>query len=360
MLFPPARGVADEPPQGSRALHERALGHADAREVHAELAALFEAGGDRLEVAEDRRLFEHAVAHGSHEFGVGAEWRGLVGLSHLAHGGDFFAEAVACEHLVVEVAHVGDVPGNGAGGLEPGLFDVGVDDNREGGDALDSVGRAAGGGCSLADPGLAFLEFGLRPVDRHPTIGRGGERAHALRGDGGDVDGDVLADGLEEELEAALELVDLAVVEDFFAADDHVDDVNVFPGALDRLGELLTMPVLDDAGARGAEADDHAAAAELVEGREGHREDRGRASEDRRDARAKLDRPGFEGGLGEERELVASPRFGGEDSFDADFLRDFDARDGFAVLFRVAGEPDTNSKPPGHASPYQWERLSVA
>ncbi len=150
----------------------------------------------------------------------------------------------------------------------------------------------------------------------------------------------MVADGVEEQLEAALQLEDLAVVEDLLAAQDHVDDLDVFLRPLDRLLELLAVPVLDDAGARGAEADDHAAAAELVERRGGHREDRRRAAEHGRDAGAELDLLGRQGDLGEERELVAAPGLGREDGFDADFLGDLDPFDEGSVLFGRAGKSD--------------------
>ncbi len=94
--------LAHERPEDALDVLEGALGHADAREVDAELAALLDAGGDRFEVTEDGGLFEHPVAHGSHELGVGAErWR-LVSFSDFAHGRDFFAKAVPREHLVVD------------------------------------------------------------------------------------------------------------------------------------------------------------------------------------------------------------------------------------------------------------------
>ena len=48
-------------------------------------------------------------------------------------------EAVAREHLMVEVAHVRDVPGDTAGGLDFRLHGVGVDDSCERGDDFDGV-----------------------------------------------------------------------------------------------------------------------------------------------------------------------------------------------------------------------------
>src|SRR5690348_3171996 len=51
----------------------------------------------------------------------------------------------------------------------------------------------------------------------------------------------------------------LAVVDQFFAAQDHSDNLNIFTGPLHRLLERYTMPVFNHIGSRWAKAEENPA-----------------------------------------------------------------------------------------------------
>src|ERR1019366_7561340 len=116
-----------------------------------------------------------------------------------------------------------------------------------------------------------------------------------LWADRGEVDGDLLLDGGDRQLECLAGAVGegqgerLAAGLDAFARERHADDGDVLTGALELLAEALTVPALGDLRSGGADAEDHAPVRELVDGGSGHRGHRRRAPGHLEDARAEAD-----------------------------------------------------------------------
>ncbi len=99
------------------------------------------------------------------------------------------------------------------------------------------------------------------------------------------------------------------------------------------------MEVLDHVGAGSAQADDHAAFAELVERAEVLRQGGWRARVVVHDAGAELDAAGAFGQLREHREGVLAPGLGHEDAVDAGFVGNLHALErGLAVLVALPVE----------------------
>lgn len=159
---------------------------------------------NRLEVTVDCDFVEKTVSHGSHNLRCGLKWGRLARFGRLAHRRDFLGEAVSGEHLPVEVAHVGHVPGDWPCCARFRSFRVAVDHHGDIRPALNGVVRAAGFPCTAADDILTVLNFRLRPEDGHPGIGDFAHLLHALRRDGGDGDWDMVANRRKEEAKAAL------------------------------------------------------------------------------------------------------------------------------------------------------------
>ena len=114
------------------------------------------------------------------------------------------------------------------------------------------------------------------------------------------------------------QLVVLAlVVERALAGDDLAHDLDVLAGAAPGLRVGHAVPALGDLRARRAEAEDEAAAGELVDRRPGHRRGGGRAGGHLHDRGAELDRLGLRGQPGEHADHVGAVGLGHPDRFEA-------------------------------------------
>ena len=132
----------------------------------------------------------------------------------------------------------------------------------------------------------------------------------------GEVDRHVRAERPRHQLQRLAEpgavrerdVVVLAVVLDDLAAQRRTHDLDVLARLAERLAPRLAVPALHDLRARGAEAEQEAAAREQVERRRRHRRVRGRAAGDLHDRRAELDPLGERAEPRERRDGVRAPR----------------------------------------------------
>ena len=112
-------------------------------------------------------------------------------------------------------------------------------------------------------------------------------------------DRNVLARRLETQREPALEFIELAVVIERLPGHQQVDDIDVLAESRERRIERNAMEVLDHLRSAGAEANDHAPAAQFIERREMLRQRARRARVRVDDSGCQLDAPRM---LGEQRE----------------------------------------------------------
>ena len=137
---------------------------------------------------------------------------------------------------------------------------------------------------------VVLVELG-REEDRQPAVGDLGRHGHVLRALGAEEDRQVGPQRVGDRLERLAQvhralapqrhLVVLALeVERLLAGEDAADDLDVLPGAGQRLRVRLAVPALDHLRARRAEAEDGPAAGEVVEGERGHRRGGRRAARD--------------------------------------------------------------------------------
>ena len=136
--------------------------------------------------------------------------------------------------------------------------------------------------------------------DRQPAVGDLRGERDVLRPDRGEVDRDVGAQRPHHHLQRLAEpgrarpvvgdAVVLALVGRPTSRRSAVRTISMYSRVFaERLAPRLAVPALDDLRARGAEAEDEAAARHEVERRRGHRGVRGRAARDLHDRRADLD-----------------------------------------------------------------------
>ena len=169
---------------------------------------------------------------------------------------------------------------------------------------------------------LDFLsELPQRNENRHPAIGDPGRLAHAFRRQRGDEDRDIGTDRFESQLEAPLEREHLALVMQRLLGQDHADNLDVFPQSRKGWLERYPVPVFDDAVSACAEADQHAAATQLIQGREmlGQRRRRARVGVD--NAAAQGNAPGFAGQHRQHGKAVTAPRFRHPNRIDPSIVR---------------------------------------
>ena len=109
-----------------------------------------------------------------------------------------------------------------------------------------------------------------------------------------------------------------AVVLDRLAAERGADDLDVLARAAERLAVRDAVPALDDLRPRGAEAEEEAAARELVERRDRHRRHRGRARRHLHDRGADPDLLGGRGDPARHRDRVRAPGLRRPDGVEAE------------------------------------------
>ena len=138
-----------------------------------------------------------------------------------------------------------------------------------------------------------------REQRRDPAVGDLARERGVLGADRGEVDRDALLDGGDRELERLAgpvgqrQLEGLAVELDALAGERHAHHGDVLARALQLLGEALPVPALGDLRPRGADAEDHAPARELVDRGGRHRGHRRRAGGHLEDPRAEADPRGL-------------------------------------------------------------------
>ena len=194
--------------------------------------------------------------------------------------------------------------------------------------------------------------------DRDPAVGDLGGQGDVLRPHGREVDGNV-GPAVEDRLERLAEprrvrprvrdlVVLAAVLERLLTPEDRADDLDVLPGALERLAEGLAVPALDDLGPRDAQPEAEPPAGERVQGHRRRRGRRRRASRHLHDPGPDVDprRPGSdEGGR---RHGVGAVRLGRPDRVVAEALEledllDVEGHPGARVL---EGERELHPHPP--------------
>ena len=224
--------------------------------------------------------------------------------------------------LVVEVAHARDVESRVRG--EPHVRTVrGVCHADAARVADDNVFRRAPGRLDgVEEQPELVLPLLSRHEDGEPAIGDGRGLLDRLGCHRRDPDRDVIPHGLEAQREASLQLEDLARVFQWLLPHEQVDDVDVLAQARERQPEVDPVEVLDHAMTGGAEADDHASAAELGERREVLRQGGRAARVSVDDRRSELDPARFPGEDGQDRESVTPPGLGDEQRVDARVGRD--------------------------------------
>ena len=142
--------------------------------------------------------------------------------------------------------------------------------------------RAPGSGESLVQPLVVGVGHPRRVEDRQPAVADLGGQRDVLRPLGAQHDRDVGAQRMGDRLERLAQTgcalacqrqrIVRAVARHRRLAGPHLpDDVDVFAGPGQRLGERLAVPALDHLRAGHAEPEDVPAAAEVVEGQRGHR-----------------------------------------------------------------------------------------
>ena len=160
--------------------------------------------------------------------------------------------------------------------------------------------------------------------DRDPAVADLGRHLDRFAADRADEDRDLVALGVEVELQRLAlaagqrQLVVLALVVDrALAGDDLAHDFDVLAGAAPGLGVGHAVPALGDLRAGGAEAEEEAAAGELVDRRPGHRRRRRRARRDLEDRGAELDRRRLRRQPGEHADHVGAVGLGRPDRLEA-------------------------------------------
>ena len=174
-------------------------------------------------------------------------------------------------------------------------------------------------------PGL--LEGVDAEEDRDPAVADLGRHLDRFAPDRADEDRDLVALGVEVELQRLAlaagqrQRVVLALVVDrALAGDDLAHDFDVLAGAAPGLRVGDAVPALGDLRAGGAEAEDEAAARELVDRRAGHRRRRRRTGGHLEDRGAELDRRRLRGQPGEHADHVGAVGLGRPDRLEAGLL----------------------------------------
>ena len=147
----------------------------------------------------------------------------------------------------------------GAGGVAAGLPVVGHDDR------LDRADREVGQWPARFR--RALLEAGpddlvvvrRREEHRQPAVRHLARQRDAGRGERRQVDRDLVADRVGDELQPHVEVEDLALVPDALPLQDHADDLDRLPHPAHAALELDAVPALDDLVAGGAQSEDEAA-----------------------------------------------------------------------------------------------------
>ena len=182
---------------------------------------------------------------------------------------------------------------------------------------------------ALGEAGLEVLAPGrLEGVDaeedRDPAVADLGRHLDRLAADRADEDRDLVALGVEVELQRLAlaagqrQLVVLALVLDrALAGDDLAHHFDVLAGAAPGLGVGDAVPALGDLRAGGAEAEEEAAAGELVDRRPGHRRGGGRAGRHLHDRGAEVDRRRLRRQPGEHADHVGAVGLGRPDRLEA-------------------------------------------
>src|SRR6266851_9382491 len=245
---------------------------------------------------------------------------------------DLATEAEARELLGVEGTHAGRIEGKGAGVRGLGACDIGSDLAVSGGlhgDALRVAARIMDHSAKLRD--LVF-EPGDGNHHRHPAVSLLRGELDALLVERRDENRDVLAERLEAQREAALELEKLTGIIQRRASHQQVDYVDVLAHPRERRIEFDSVEMLDDVRAARAEPGDHAPAAKLVERGEMLRERSGSARVDINDRSRELRLRRVLGAQREQREGVAAPSLRDPDRMNAGLVGDFDALDQRLVI----------------------------
>ena len=159
---------------------------------------------------------------------------------------------------------------------------------------------AIGASCSPACSGAKKIG--------QPAVGDLAGQLQVLRADRGQVDRDVLAERVEDQLAAPCPGRPAAAAcsarrrsSTVSRAQRHPDDLDVLPGAAQRLVEPHAVPALGDLRAGHAQAEPEPAAGERVEGGRGHRGHRRGAGRDLHDRAADVDPLGLRGDPGQQR-----------------------------------------------------------
>src|SRR3954453_13652880 len=281
--------------------------------------------GDLVARADERRRVDQLV---------GQRRRGLLLLAVEVEVLDLVGrvpEPVAPHQGVVEVllarAHPAHVQREEWPHGVAGAIDVVVDADLHAWRDLEAVERAAGARRSLLEQLLGVADVLGGEEQRHPAVGDLAGELGVLRPDRGDVDRDLLLHRRDRQLQGLArpvgqrQRVDLAVVLEPFPRERLAQDLDVLARALQLLWEALAVPALGHLGAGGAEAEDHPAVGELIEGGGGHRRHRRGARRHLEDRRAEFDLLGLRCDPGEHGRGVRAVGLRGPDRVEPGRLR---------------------------------------
>ncbi len=275
----------------------------------------------------------------------------VVGLLALAlevqrlHVARLVAVAEALGEVDVEVlllgAHAAEIEDEGRANHRSGGVEIAVDRDLDRRADLE-VGAAAAP--LLEAAGQVVAPDLLDPL----RVGEGGDPAVAdlggkldrLTADRADEDRDLVAQRVEVELQRLAlvhrplatngdRVVGALVIKRALTGDDLADDLDVLARATPRLRIGDAVPALGDLRAGRAEAEDEAAAGEVVERRAGHRCRGGRARRDLQDRGAELDRLRLRDQPGEDGDDVGAIRLRRPHGLEAGGLRRLHELHGF-------------------------------
>jgi len=181
----------------------------------------------------------------------GLGWIFFLVLPGFLYSLDICAVAVTCQHLRVVDTHPADIKSQGPGSLETRRGTVVLicifveNDARHIRRNSRAVRRSAGYTRAFIKLRAQFTPFIARPVDRQHTISDFTRLHYILRSHGRNVDRQVCTRWFETQLEAAFKIEELSVIDQFFAAQDHPDNLDILTRALHGFLKRDTMPVFD-------------------------------------------------------------------------------------------------------------------
>jgi len=167
--------------------------------------------------------------------------------------------------------------------------------------------------------------------DGQPAVGQFRSEGHVLGPEAGDVDGDVLAHGMVDELEGLAQTGSLvsrqwqrihrAVGDDLFATPNLAADVDGLAGCLQRLLVRHAVPAFDHLRAGRTNTERESAAGYSVESGRGHGQQRWRAAVKRKDSRGEFDRFGLGCEEAQDRHGVEAVQLGDPQHVDSGALQ---------------------------------------